>query len=320
MSTFKTWVDHWVETYNESPVGRTHAVTAPRFPDDSRQRNPVALQYAAEGDGAHRSFAHFWHRHRERPELGGQSLAMLHSLTGAEERTFRGYLVIRSDLEDAEYLAVPEVRLAWRFLTALGEALEAGDRVLTGTDRGASWSVLRRLDLDFATIELTSRDLFERLYATDMIDPHSEQLLTPRARHLVTDGSLGEFYRAFVIRSINRCPWRMHDGLAEASLVQIHALFLLYLIHRAGDGLSAQELVERLAGIARVLSIRRCPAYLPPEKSAAAAVVLQRFLGGFGRRFGLLKPAQDPIPGSDPFAVSYVETAFAARVLHWQTA
>lgn len=325
---FTTWVDQWVESYTESSASSDRGNAALAYPDDARNRVPRALQPAAEG--SQRSFSHFWYWHRERGDLGGQSLAMLHSLMGADERNFQGYLVIRSDLDPAEYLTVPEVRLAWRFLEALGEALDSGDPALIGAGAGGdgggspgvpvstSWSLLRRLDGSASTADLTSRELMERLYGTDLIDPTTRALLTTRARELYEQGSPGAFYRAFLMRSVNRCPWRLHDGLAEASLLQIHALFLLYLIHRSKEGLSAYDLSDRLEGIARVLKIERGPEYLPRERSAVAAVVLQRFLNGFGRRFGLLQPEHKPSPGTDPFACRYRESAFATRVLHWQ--
>lgn len=308
---FTTWVDQWVESYTESSASADRGIAAVEYPDDARDRTPRALQVAAEG--SQRSFADFWYWHRERSDLGGQSLAMLHSLMGADERNFQGYLVIRSDLDPAEYLAVPEVRLAWRFLEALGEAIDSG-----GSSNPA-WSRLRRLEGTDSTADLTSRELLERLYGAAFIDPTTRILLTRRARKLYEQGSPGAFYRSFLMRCINRCPWRLHDGLAEASLVQIHALFLLYLVHRSPAGLSAYDLTDRLEGIARVLRIERGPEYLPRERSAAAAVVLERFLNGFGRRFGLLRPVEALIPGNDPFARRYRESPFAARVLHWQS-
>ena len=188
----------------------------------------------------------------------------------------------------------------------------------SGGSSNPAWSRLGRLEGTDATADPTSRELLERLYGADLIDPTTRALLTTRARELYEQGSPGAFYRAFLMRCINRCPWRLHDGLVEASLVQIHALFLLYLVHRSPVGLSAYDLTDRLEGIARVLRIQRGPEYLPRERSAVAAVVLQRFLNGFGRRFGLLQPEHKPSPGTDPFSWRYRESAFATRVLHWQ--
>lgn len=265
-----------------------------------RRHKPVEPHASAADSFVRRSFAHFWYWYRERTELAGASLAALHSLMGAEEQRFRGYLVIRDDLDPAEYLAIPNVRTAWRFLASVGES-----------DKPERRAFLRRIGVDFSAIDFTSYTTFQHLCAIGFIDQSRPNLLSEHAIKLVKTGSVGPFYRAFLLDSIGRCTWGRHDGLADGLLVQNLALFLLFLVHQSGAGCSAMDLARHLDGIARFLTVPRGAIFLPRDLYAVAAIVQQRLLSGFGSRFGLLQ--------ADSSSRRFRESSFASRVLCWQS-
>lgn len=186
-----------------------------------------------------------------------------------------------------------------------------------------SWAATREIGMDPSTSRINLGILMTVLIAAGFLDPTRKGGLTPRATHLVRFGTIGEFYKALVIRVFNRVPWIFDDGLPGLSAIQYHGLFLTYIVC-GSSGRTAMQLAELLRSI--VAEVPGAPEALGPSGVAAtgtiqdgsywindlsvvSAAIHARFLTRVGRMLGIVE--------SDD-ARRFRGTCFARRVFRWQ--
>ncbi|MEX2445114.1 MAG: hypothetical protein WD492_16040 [Alkalispirochaeta sp.] len=348
MATVQTWLDRWVK--DERNVPRSTS----RYPDDVDRRpgpespNSEDRGAAATGEGSgagisaaggdsppwFAALSSFRHRTRGRREFHGLSLADLQALGGASEERSAGCLSIREDLPSADYLAVPFVRRAWRLLWLLddggGVRFEFG-RSPTEDDATSppalqaitfDWRLARCLDMDPRTAHVNLRRLLQILMATEFLDERDEHGLSARSYDLIRHGRVGAFYKALLLRLFNRYPWGLHDGLPPLTFIQYNALFMSWVLTRAGErGITPEELQRPLAVMAGHLVLDSDEISWSEDAHLVARSVEERFLRRLARMLGLCEVASERGESRDAAdsggSARYRATPFAARVLRW---
>lgn len=275
--------------------------------------------------------AGFHHRTRRRRELGGLSLVELSALGGASEARAAGCLSIRDDLPAGEYLSVPFVRRAWRLVWLLDD----GGGVHFEFGRSASpddhdqppvlqaisfdWRLARSLDMDPRTAQCNLRRLLQILLGTGFLDERDPHGLSSRAYELLRHGQVGAFYKALLLRMFNRYPWGFHDGLPPLAFVQYNALFLTWLLVRAGEyGITPGELQQPLAILAQQRALPSDEINWSTDAQLVTRTVQERYLSRVGRILGLCQEAPASSAGEPSTEKRYQATGLAGRVLQWQ--
>ena len=302
MDSFKAWLDRWVEQERARDTAQADGDQRDRsgcpglFPDDrsdtvattESSEAPVPTRRQVVRGGTDGGFAGFWLPTRRRPELGGLSLASVHALAGTRERSFSGYLKIRDDLPAADYLAVPFVRRAWRLLWAIDDG---GGVQVSGGYISFDWKIVRVLGLDPRVAQVNLRLMIQVLVSCGFLTSEDHHGLSSRSRELIRAGRVAGFYKALVVRLLNRGEWRFLDALPPLGLVQHLSLVLLYAVVHASQppGLTARELARMVATYAAVTEAPRSPEWWLDSEELVAQVIADRFLGRVGRMLGLVE-------------------------------
>lgn len=329
-------------TYSSGRFPRAPGVSEAQGPEGSHAPAPRGTSHdparTVRAPGTTGDFSRFWMQHRAQPELYNLSLKAARCLLGAREKRFTGFLTIRDDLPSSYYLEVPFISRCWRLLWMLDE-YEQGDHdgdvpavapipARPGGSPGLSfsWSLIRDLDLNPATAQVTMRAMLELLIEADMLDPSAdeEHYLTDRARGLIAAGSPGAFYKSFCIRVFNRCVWNRDDGLPPLVAIQLNGLYMLYVMHARFRGsagratTSARQLCETIDVLHRFLCMDEDSSFWTRDRDLMTRAIHFRFLNGIGRLLGLVESTTDgeevPAPSGDSF---FRPTPLAERIMLW---
>lgn len=189
------------------------------------------------------------------------------------------------------------------------------DRLSPRNTLSLSWEITNAIGMNPATARVNLSVLISVLTAGGFIDSSRPAVLTPRGHALVRHGSVGEFYKALVIRLFGRVPWSFDDGLPSLSFIQLHGLFLTYLVMTAAtEGSNSRELAAALSELVYELpgTPPTDPRFWAGDPTVIATAIESRFLTRVGRMLGLVEEFE--APEGNRFRAS----PFARRVFRWQ--